>query len=298
MHHLAADRNFLGIEDEASCGYSQSRYVIFEAPYEHTSSYRVGSKQGPNAILRASRYVEFYDEQLEQETFRRGGICTVEPLDFSGKVNRFAVGLVERQFEQVLKDGKFPIMLGAEHTVTLGAVRALSKVFPTLSVLQIDAHADLRDSYEGNPLSHASVMARVLECNVSLAQVGIRALSLEEADRIRAGGTAITLFAHQLRLRPVAEWVDDVISSLGDDVYITIDADGFDPSIVPAVGTAEPNGLLWNEGMDLLAAVCARRNVVGFDVVEIAPDPNSTLSEYTLAKLIYRLIGFVSLRSP
>jgi agmatinase len=295
MFHLSADRNFLGIEDEQFCDYARSRFVIFEAPYEHTSSYRVGSKQGPSAIVRASRYVEFYDEQLEQESFRRGGICTIEPLNFSGKVNRFAVGLIERQTEQLLDDGKFPVMLGAEHTVTLGAVRAFQKRFPKLSVLQIDAHADLRESYQDNPLSHASVMARVVELNVSLVQVGIRALSMEEAERIRGGATALTVYAHQLRARPVQEWIEQVVSKLSRDVYITIDADGFDPSIVPAVGTAEPNGLRWSEALELLSAVCSQRNVVGFDVVEVAPEPNSTLSEYTLAKLVYRLIGFVTL---
>jgi agmatinase len=296
MYHLPAERNFLGIEDNSYCDYTRSRFVIFEAPYEHSSSYRAGSQQGPSAIIRASRYVEYYDEQLEQESFRRGGICTVEPLNFSGKVDRFAVALVERQLDTLLKDGKFPIMLGAEHTVTLGAVRALCKRFPKLSVLQLDAHADLRESYQGSSYSHASVMARVLELNVSLVQVGIRALSIEEAERIRGGATALTVFAHQLRSRPVDEWIGQVVSHLGDDVYITIDADGFDPSIVPAVGTAEPNGLRWSESLELLAAVCAQRNVVGFDVVEMAPDPHSTLSEYTLAKLVYRLIGMITLR--
>jgi agmatinase len=296
MQQLEADQNFLKIEDPALCGYAESRFVIYEAPYEHTSSYHSGSKDGPRAILRASHYVEFYDEVLEQETLRKGGICTLEPLDFKGKVNRFAVSLIEQQTDQLLKDGKFPVMLGAEHTVTLGAVQAFKKRSPKLSVLQIDAHSDLRQSYEGNQYSHASVMARVVELGVPLVQVGIRALCVEEADFIRQGGTALTLFAHRLRQMPTQQWVDQVVASLSDDVYITIDADGFDPSIVPAVGTAEPNGLTWNDGQALLSAVCAKKNVVGFDVVEIAPAPDSTLSEYTLAKLVYRLIGLISLR--
>ena len=296
MQHMPAEKNFLRIEDESLCSYDSSRFVIFEAPYEHTSSYRSGSRQGPSAIVRASHFVEFYDERLEQESVRMGGICTVEPLDFAGKVDRFAVSHVEQQTDKLLKDGKFPIMLGAEHTVTLGAVQAFKKRFPKLSVLQIDAHSDLRESYEGNRYSHASVMARVVELGVPLVQVGIRALCIEEAEFIRNGGTALTLFAHQLREMPTKNWVDQVISRLSEQVYITIDADGFDPSVIPAVGTAEPNGLTWNDGQALFSEICAGRQVVGFDVVEVAPDPGATLSEYTLAKLIYRLIGLIARR--
>lgn len=294
MKQLAVNQNFLGISDASLCEYATSRFVVFGAPYEHTSSYRSGSRLGPAAILQASRYVEFYDEVLGQETLRRGGICTIEPLDFAGKVDRFAVSQVEQQTTALLKDNKFPIMLGAEHTVTLGAVQAFQKRFPKLTVLQIDAHADLRESYEENRYSHASVMARVVELNVPLVQVGIRALSIEEAEFIRGGGTALTLFAHQLHGQPTQQWVEHVVSHLGDDVYITIDADGFDPSVVPAVGTAEPDGLSWNEAMMLLTEVCRRRRVVGFDVVEIAPTESSTVSEYTLAKLVYRLIGLIT----
>ncbi len=294
MQHLPAEKNFLRIEDENLCRYADSRFVIFEAPYEYTSSYRAGSKHGPAAIIRASHYVELYDEQLEQETVRRAGICTVASLNFSGKVDEEAVELIEQRSERLLSDNKFPIMLGAEHTVTLGAVRAFQKRFPKLSVLQIDAHSDLRESYEGNRYSHASVMARVIELKVPLVQVGIRALCIEEAELIRSGGTAYTLFAHQLRATPTERWVDQVVSKLGDQVYITIDADGFDPSVIPAVGTAEPNGLTWNDGLALLSEVCARRQVVGFDVVEVAPESNSTISEYSVAKLVYRLIGLVA----
>lgn len=294
MQHLPAEKNFLRLEEEDLCRYAGNRFVIFEAPYEHTSSYHAGSAHGPAAIIRASHFVEFYDEVLQQETVRRTGICTIPALDFAGRVDEAAVTLIEQQTERLLADDKFPIMLGAEHTVTLGSVRAFAKRFPQLSVLQIDAHSDLRDSYEGNRYSHASVMARVIELDVSLVQVGIRAQCTEEADLIRAGKTAFTLFAHQLRSMPTNKWIAQVVSHLNDNVYITIDADGFDPSIIPAVGTAEPNGLTWNDGVSLLSAVCAQRNVVGFDVVEIAPQPHSTISEYTLAKLVYRMIGWIA----
>jgi agmatinase len=294
VEYLPADKNFLKIEDQAFHRYDACRFVLHGAPYEHTSSYHAGSKDGPEAIILASHYVELYDEELDQETYRRGGICTLPPLDFTGKVNEAAVRLVEEKTSRLLADGKFPIMLGAEHTVTLGAVRAFHKAFPTLAVLQIDAHSDLRDSYEGNRYSHASVMARVHELGVPLVQVGIRAQCREEADLIRSSATVHTLYAHQLRNRPSPEWAQEAVRHLTDHVYVTIDADGFDPSVIPAVGTPEPNGLTWDQGLSLLRAVCKARRVIGFDVVEVAPLPHSTVSEYTLAKLVYKLIGLLA----
>jgi agmatinase len=294
VDHLPADENFLKIEDEALCRYASSRFVVHAAPYEHTSSYHAGSKEGPAAILRASHFVELYDEELGLESYRHGGICTLPPLDFTGRVDEDAVALIEQRTARLLADGKFPIMLGAEHTVTLGAVRAFRSAFPGLSVLQIDAHSDLRQSYEGNRYSHASVMARVHELGVPIVQVGIRAQCREEAELIRASSTIHTLYAHRIRALPTVEWVADAVQDLTGDVYVTIDADGFDPSVVPAVGTAEPNGLTWEEAMALLRAVCASRRVVGFDVVEVAPVTHSTVSEFTLAKLTYKLIGLVA----
>jgi agmatinase len=294
LESLPSDKNFLKIEDPAFYRYENCRFVIYGAPYEHTSSYHAGSKHGPAAMIAASHFVELYDEELDRESYRHGGVCTIPPLDFGDNVDEAAVALIERRTAQLLADGKFPIMLGAEHTVTLGAVRAFRAKHPRLSVLQIDAHSDLRDEYEGNRYSHASVMARVHDLGVPLVQVGIRAQSKEEAALIRSSPTNIhTLYAHHVRSRPTAEWVADAVGRLTDEVYVTIDADGFDPAIVPAVGTAEPNGLLWHEGMALLRAVCANRTIVGFDVVEVAPTPQSTLSEFTLAKLVYKLIGLV-----
>jgi agmatinase len=295
MEHLPADRNFLRIEDEAFCAFDNSRFVVYGAPYEHTSSYREGSKGGPEAIIAASQFVELYDEELDSEPYRTSGICTLPPLDFGSRVDEAALGLIEGRTAQLLRDGKFPIMLGAEHTVTLGAVRALLKTFPDVCVLQIDAHSDLRESYEGSRYSHASVMARVHELDVPLVQVGIRAQCREEAQLIRRASDKIqTLYAHQLKSRPTEQWVREAVRNLGDNVYVTIDADGLDPSIVPAVGTPEPNGLTWGEAMALLRAVCAARRIVGFDVVELAPLPDSSISQYTLAKLTHKLIGLIA----
>lgn len=288
-------KNFLAIEDEAYYSFDNAKYVIQSAPYEHTSSYIGGSKKGPEAILKASHFVEFYDEELDQETFKKGGICTLPPMDFDEKVNEKAVKLIEKNTLKLLAQNKFPITLGSEHTITYGTVRAVKQYVPDVHVLQIDAHSDLRMEYHGNPYSHASVMARVHEINVPLTQVGIRAQCIEEAELIKSSPIIHTFYAHQVRNNP--KWAEDALKTLGENVYVSIDADGFDPSIVPAVGTAEPNGMLWQETLEFLKSVFANRNVVGFDVVEIAPVKGNILTEFTMAKLIYKLIGFQTLKA-
>jgi agmatinase len=288
-------KNFLAIEDEAYYSFDNAKYVIQSAPYEHTSSYISGSKKGPEAILKASHFVEFYDEELDQETFKKGGICTLPPMDFDEKVNEKAVKLIEKNTLKLLAQNKFPITLGSEHTITYGTIRAVKQYVPDVHVLQIDAHSDLRMEYHGNPYSHASVMARVHEINVPLTQVGIRAQCIEEAELIKSSPIIHTFYAHQVRNNP--KWAEDALKTLGENVYVSIDADGFDPSIVPAVGTAEPNGMLWQETLEFLKSVFANRNVVGFDVVEIAPVKGNILTEFTMAKLIYKLIGFQTLKA-
>jgi agmatinase len=292
MKALGTEENFLGIEDPSLCSYDTARYVIQQVPYEHTSSYLQGSARGPGAIVSASHFVEFYDEELDQETFRMGGLATLPALDFKGKTDGAAIDLIESATGNLINDGKFVISLGAEHTVTLGFVKAHLKKYPGMSVLQIDAHSDLRFSYHDNLYSHASVMARVHELDVNLVQVGIRAQCKEESDLIKSSSNIHTFYAHQVRRDP--NWMDEAIAALGDDVYISIDADGFDPAVVPAVGTAEPNGLFWHETLEFLSKVAENRNVVGFDVVEIAPRDGDILSEFTMAKLVYRLLGFIA----
>ncbi len=288
-----SETNFLGIEDPALCSYASSRYVIQSAPYEHTSSYLSGSDKGPQAIIDASHYVEFYDEELDQETFRLGGIATLDPIDFKGKVNKDAIDLIEAETAKLLADDKFVISLGAEHTVTYGFVRAYLKKYPKLSVLQIDAHSDLREAYQDNPYSHASVMARVKDLGIKISQAGIRAQCKEESDLIKSNANIKTAYAHQVKRNP--NWMEELVAHLSEDVYITIDADGFDPSIVPAVGTAEPNGLSWTEAMNLLELCAKKKNIVGFDIVECAPMEGSILSEFTLAKVLYRLLGYITI---
>lgn len=291
MKYLNAKKNFLAITEDKYCNYKESKFVIQSAPYEYTSSYLQGSSKGPAAILNASQFVELYDEELDQETYTKCGICTVPPMDFKNKVDARAIKYIRKETAGLLKDNKFPITIGAEHTITFGTMQAIKEKYPDVCLLQIDAHSDLRESYHDNPYSHASVMKRVHDMGVSLTQIGIRAQCIEEATLIKKSGNIHTFYAHQIRNNP--QWMVQALKTIGKNVYISIDADGFDPSVVPAVGTAEPNGLFWNETLEFLKMVCDKKNVVGFDVVEIAPAKGSILSEYTMAKLIYRLIGYI-----
>ena len=290
MIALAQDKNFLGLPDEKDYAFNSSKVIIQQVPYEYTSSYLAGSAKGPGAIINASHYVECYDEELDTEIVSEVGICTIPPIDFSNKIDADAIAEIETQTEKLLNDDKFIVSLGAEHTVTLGFVKAFIKKHPHLTVLQLDAHSDLRLSYNNNIYSHASVMARIHELGVPICQAGIRAQCKEEAQLIKESENIHTFYAHQIRSNPL--WMEELIAPMTNDVYITIDADGFDPSIMPAVGTAEPNGLMWNETLGFLRKVFNERNVIGFDVVECAPIEGSILSEYTLAKLVYKLIGY------
>lgn len=292
MKSLGTEHNFLGIEDENLYAYDKARFVIQSAPYEHTSSYLQGSAKGPLAILEASHFVEFYDEELDQESFRMGGIATIEPIDFTGKFDADAIDLIEKHTDRLIADEKFVVSLGAEHSVTFGFVKSHVKKYGNVSVLQIDAHSDLRFAYHDNIYSHASVMARIHELGLNLVQIGIRAQCKEESDLIKASSNITTFYAHQIRRNP--NWMEEAIAALGDTVYITIDADGFDPSVIPCVGTAEPNGLFWNETIEFLSKVIQKKKVVGFDVVEVAPQEGQIISEFTLAKLVYRLIGMIA----
>lgn len=290
MIALPADKAFLAIPEKELSAYENSKVVIQQIPYEHTSSYLEGSARGPAAIVAASHFVEFYDEELEIESYKKCGIATLSSLDFGKKVDKEAMELIENQTDQLLMDDKFVVSLGAEHSITLGFVKSHVKKYNDLCVLQFDAHSDLREKYQGNPYSHASVMARINDLNIPIVQVGIRAQCIEEAKLIQSRDSIHTFYAHKIRTNP--NWIRDAVNTLSANVYITIDADGFDPSIMPAVGTAEPNGLFWAETLDLLREVFRTRNVVGFDIVECAPMEGSILSEYTLAKLAYRLIGY------
>ena len=278
---------------EAHAAYASSKVLLQLLPYEHTSSYQAGSNLGPQAILDASHYVEYYDEELQKEVLFELGVATQEALDFSNSVDADAVNLIRENTLQHLRAGKFIMSFGAEHTVSLGLFQAMQTVYPNVSILQIDAHSDLRASYEGNIYSHASVMARIHDLKPQIAQIGIRAQCKEEAQLIQSSSNIRTVFGHQLA--QLKQQIPAILEHLSDTVYITIDADGLDPSIVPGVGTPEPGGILYYDVLHLLKEICASKRVVGFDIVECAPIEGQINSEYLLAKLAYKVLGYCSL---
>ncbi len=293
---LGKGQNFLGIEKEFST-FDTSDVVIVSAPYEHTVSYGGGTKDGPRAIIEASHYVEFFDEETKREIYKEHGIATLPPLSLAKKKNENALQEIHETVSGLLGLNKFVVTLGGEHTISSATIAAHAKKFNNLSVLQFDAHSDLRDEYQGNKYSHASVMARVCEFlePSKLVQVGIRAQCREEAEFIRDRNVH-TFYAHEIRngvhTRFLRTWDDTVVDNLTDQVYVSFDVDGFDPSIMPATGTPEPNGLFWNEVMRCLKKVGQKKRIVGFDVVELAPMTGLHHPDLTTAKLISKILNY------
>lgn len=283
---FSSSQNFLGL-DEVWSQLERSRVVILPVPYEATVSYGGGCRHGPKAIIEASNQVELYDQELNEEVFKVG-IHTLPEMEI---VDDPAAMLqrVEGTGKELIKAGKFPILLGGEHTLTFGMVKAHKEFSHDLSILQLDAHADLRDSYHHNPLNHACVGRRIAEV-APLIQVGIRSLSKEEADYLKASRVKV-FFAHSLNQSP--RWVEEVIDNLSQEVYITIDVDYFDPSLMPSVGTPEPGGMGWYETLFLLKEVARRREVKGFDLMELAPLPGVVFPSFTVAKLLYKVVGYL-----
>jgi agmatinase len=290
---LGRKENFLGLERRIS-SYDASKIVVLPVPYEHTASYGGGTGQGPRAILDASRYVEYYDEELGTELCTNVGIATLPFLSLGNSVDAKAVARIHAAVKPLLADGKFVVVLGGEHTISQAPIKACLEKYPDLSVVQFDAHADLRTEYEGNRFSHACIMARVCEFldPARVVQVGIRALSPEEAEFIRRSGIT-TLYAHEIRA--TESWMSAIFPKLTPHVYITFDVDAFDPPIMPSTGTPEPNGLLWPETMKLLRLLGEQGQVVGFDVVEFAPSRGLRHPDYTAAKLTYKLMNYAFL---
>jgi agmatinase len=285
--------NFGGLSEEDSL-YEKARAVIFPIPLERTTTYEHGTRNGPAAILAASRNMELYDEELESETYKDIGIATAPPIDtMDGTLDEVITEIFTAQCE-FLEDGKFPVALGGEHSLTPPLVAAVAKKYKNLSVLQIDAHADLRDEYQGNPNSHACAMRRVVEICPAV-QVGIRSLSVEEAEIAPKLKTSI-YWAKDIARAPLKSWVPKVIADLSANVYLTVDLDGFDPSIVPATGTPEPGGLDWYQVISLIQAVASHKKIVGMDVVELLPQPGDHASDFLAAKLIYKTLGYVFCR--
>lgn len=283
--------NFLGL-DEAASGFEKAKVVILPVPYEATTSYGAGTGAGPSAIIEASRYIELYDQELDREPYEVG-IATLPSLELTGAGPQDAIRELREAYDKILDAGgnKFVIALGGEHSISSAPILAWTERMKgkRLSVLQFDAHTDLRHEYEGSPYSHAAVMHRVHE-NVDLVAVGIRALTREERELARRTSNIHLFLADDIHSGDA--WMDDVMKLLGEDVYISFDVDGFDPSLVPSTGTPEPGGLQWYPVMKLLRRVFTERNVVSADVVELAPIPGLSAPDFLVAKLVYKMVGY------
>ena len=293
---LGKDQNFLGIEKEFS-DFDTADVVIVSAPFEHATTYGGGAKNGPRAILEASRQVEVFDEETKREICKEHGIATLPPLSLSKKKDEVALQEIHNTVSGLLGRNKFVVTLGGEHTISSATIAAHARKFIDLSVLQFDAHSGLRNEYQGNKYSHASVMARVCEFlePVKLVQVGVRAQCREEAEFVRDHNVH-AFYAHEIRngvhTRFLRTWDDAVVDTLSDQVYVTFDVDGFDPSIMPSTGTPEPNGLYWDEVMRCLRKVGQKKRIVGLDVVELAPIKGLRHPDLMTAKLVSKILNY------
>src|SRR5436309_13931595 len=267
--------------------FNNSRVVILPIPLDRTTTYMPGTRTGPHEILVASSHMELWDEETETDVHKIG-IFTMPELELPFGTMEEVVKEIRRVTAEIVKRGKFPVVLGGEHSITPPVVAAIAASHPGMSVLQIDAHADLRDSFMGTPYNHACAMRRVLEY-ARCTQVGIRSLSTEEAE---VAPTLATTIFYDFNMRRHTDWIERVVDSLGETVYITIDCDAFDPAIMPAVGTPEPGGLTWYEMLSLLRRVIASRRVVGCDIVELCPMPGNVAPNFLCAKLIYKILSY------
>jgi agmatinase len=284
-----APLNFLGLPEGDAPSLEHAGVVMLPVPYEATVSYMGGTRFGPRRILEASRAIELYDHELDTEPYRVG-VHTLPELLLTGAGPEAALAELRTAFDALLADGRFVLMLGGEHSISAPPIEAHAARLGSrrLSVLQLDAHGDLRAEYEGTPFSHACVMYRVHEA-VTLVPVGIRAITAEERRLIREKEIP-TIFAHELD--PEERWIERALDALGPDVYITIDIDYFDPGLVPSTGTPEPGGGTWYPTLRLLERVFAERNVVGADLVELAPLPGIVAPDFLAAKLAYKLVAY------
>ncbi len=282
--------SFLGLPEELNPP-QQARVAILPIPYDLTTSYQPGARRGPLAILEASTHLETYDEELGRETWEGLGIATLPAVvpDTSGPAATMT--RIQAAAQEQVAAGRFVVGLGGEHSVTAPLVRAVRSRHPRVGVLQLDAHADLREKFEGSPHNHACVMHRLLDEGVPIAQVGIRSLTAEEHALIRQGRVC-TVFAEEAVRQPLDTWLPRVLAALPDEVYVTVDLDAFDPAIMPATGTPEPGGLNWYGALDILRAVAVARRIVGFDVVELAPLAGQVAADFLAAKLVYKLLGY------
>jgi agmatinase len=284
-------QSFLGLDEEAGA-FDTARAVLLPVPYEATTSYGGGTRVGPSAIIDASRYIELYDQEFDAETGPAIGIHTLPQVELTRAGPAEAMAELREVHDRVLEAAgdRFVLMLGGEHAVSSPAIRShAARHDERISVLQFDAHADLRAEYEGSPHSHASAMARVLDV-ADVVGVGLRAVSMEEIEVARAHEGVHLIWADEMWEDDA--WMERALERLGPRVYLTFDVDYFDPSLVPSTGTPEPGGGDWYRTLRFLKRVFAEREVVGCDVVELAPTPGLHAPDFLVAKLVYKLLGY------
>ncbi len=293
MNTFNQDNNFLAIDEKYS-NYNDSKIVILPVPYEHTVSYGNGAAYGPEEIIKASAYVEFYDDEFNNELCFDKGIATLLPVNLENCYDNIMIDKVTNLVTKLINDGKFVVTLGGEHTISTAPIKAHFNIYKNLSVLHFDAHSDLRDEYQGNKYSHASFAARVCEFlpNNKLTQVGIRAQCIDEAKFIKDNN--INTFYSSGIKRGIygVDWIQKVVDTLTDHIYITFDVDFFDASIMPATGTPEPDGFSYNDALNIFRGIRnSGKKIVGFDIVELAPIKDLSHPNFLTARLVYKLLN-------
>ncbi|SDB65727.1 agmatinase [Flavobacteriaceae bacterium MAR_2010_188] len=277
------NRTYAGIEEEYS-KLETSKVILIPVPYDGTSTYQKGSDKGPEAFLDASDNMELYDIETESEVYKQG-IHVTEPITENDSPESMVNAVHEITKKYILKN-KFVTTIGGEHSISIGSIRAFNECFDNLTVLQIDAHADLRKSYNGSKFNHACAVYEASQ-STNLIQVGIRSMDAIETTII---DNEKTYFAHEMANDEY--WMDSAIDQMTENVYITFDLDALDPSLLPGTGTPEPGGLFWYETLDFLKKVFEEKNVVGFDIMELCPRKNDKTSEFIAAKLYYKMLTY------
>lgn len=280
---MAQITNFGDLTEEYS-DLDSARVVIIPVPYDGTSTWLRGADKGPAAIMEASANMELYDIETNSQVYTKG-IFTDKAIDKKSSPENMIEAVTEK-VRHYIKKGKFIVVVGGEHSVSIGSIKAHVESSKDVTVLQLDAHCDLRDEYNGSKFNHACVMVRVREF-VTVVQVGVRSMDASEKESMNADNI---FFAKDVCQKK--DWIQRAVSRLSDKVYITIDLDVFDPSIMPSTGTPEPGGLLWYDVLEFLKAVFDKKNVLGFDVVELCPNDNNKAPDFLAAKLIYKLLTY------
>lgn len=276
--------NYAGIPDE----YAQldsSKIVLIPVPYDGTSTWIKGADKGPDAFLEASENMEIYDIETDSEVYKQG-VFLADPVNENSSPEKM-VDAVHKTASEYIKMGKFVTLFGGEHSVSIGSIRAFRENFDNLTVLQFDAHADLRPEYDGSKCNHACAVHEA-QHNINLVQVGIRSMDSVEKPFLKKENC---FFADAIHKNP--DWMDQVLSKIGDTVFITIDLDVFDPSIMPSTGTPEPGGLTWHQVVDFIKLVAKHRNIVGFDIMELCPNKTNKGPDFLAAKLYYKILSYV-----